>query len=141
MSFYAGFNVKCRVNGAVYTVKRVSLRETSPDLDVSNSEGKTGGAAGRVVVGTRAVISGNDKTVITLTNPTWDDAENPFLAGRSVSIGHYASIQVYPVGLTGVHWNYPSALCIDVGIEGDVDGLIPPSCTFTSDGGFDEPTT
>ena len=125
MSFYAGFNVKCRVNGAVYTVKRVSLRETAPALDVTNSEGKTGGGGGTDAVGNQAVISGNVKTVITFTNPTWDDTENPFTAGRLVSIGTYDTILVYPYGLAGVHWEFPSALCIDVGIEGDVDGSDP----------------
>jgi hypothetical protein len=139
MAPVAGFNSKVRLGGQVLTVRRWSVRERARDNDVTNTEGSPAGTLGTVEISAESHLGGSTVAEITCEGTSWDPTENWFDAPRNVAAGAYVDLQIYPDGLGGPSWNFPSVLITSVDNSGDATALVPVSFTGISDGGYTRP--
>ena len=136
--WWAGYNVKVNANNVALAVKRVSVRGTVVDLDVTNTEGSPGNPLGSVGVGYAGRIPGIAEVEIRLELPTFDSANNPFQAPLSITLGSYLPLRVWKNTRTGVSYQTTGLVC-EVDDDADVKGLQVPSFTVRSDGLFQLP--
>lgn len=136
---WVGFNKKVRINSVVYTARRVSVRESAGDLEMSNTEGVgPQGVSGTPQYETRT--PGLIVAEVSVTNATFDTQENPFAAPRNVAAGAFlTNVFIYLNGLSGVNWGFTSLLILSVTDESDVPGLMPIGWTAKSNGSYSRP--
>ena len=139
-TWWAGFNVKVNVNNVPLAVKRVRVRGTVVDLDVTNTEGYAGNPLTAAAAGYAGRIPGIAEVEIVLETPTFDSAANPFLAPLSITLGAYVACRVWKNLRTGVSYQTTGLVC-EVDDDADVKGLQPPSFTVRSDALFTLPAT
>ena len=137
--WWAGYNVQVDVNSVALAVKRVRVRGTVTDLDVTNTEGQPGNPLAAVAVGFAGRIPGIADCEIVFELPTFDSAANPFQAPRSLVLGAYPVIRVWKQRRgVGVSYQMVPLVC-EVDDDADVKGLQVPSFTVRSDGLFQLP--
>lgn len=148
--FQAGFNSKLRIQGSVYTGQRWNVQETTPDLDVTNTEGiggnpaiTTGGngvAASGQPFAFEAAIPGVSIARASVTNATFDVLEQPWSSPRAVQSGAWLQqFNIFLNRLTGVFWNFPYFLVTETSQDTDVKGLMPITFRGRSDGPYNLP--
>lgn len=140
-SFTAGFHSKVRIDSSVYTAQRWNVRDTTPDGDVTNTEGVNGNpSAVSTTEGFAAAIPLVSKAEATVTNATFDALESPWAAPRSVTSGLYLiNLSIFLNELTGLFWFFPSFLVTESSQDADVQGLMPITFRGRSDGFYSTP--
>jgi hypothetical protein len=139
MAPVAGFNAKVRVGGVYYTCTRWSVRDSITDEDITNTEGTLGGVIGTAIPGYETRVGGPAVAEVTVTNASYDEQENVFDPPRSVTPRNYIPVRIYPAGLSGKYWDFPSLLIQTVEHTGEARGLSPITFTGRTDGSYTEP--
>ena len=138
--WWAGQAVKVNCNNVALAVKRVSIRGTVMDLDVTNTEGVGGNPLAVVAAGFAGRIGGIAELEVRLELPTFDSQNNPFQAPLSITLGAYVILRVWKNLRTGVSYQTTGLVC-EVDDESEVRGLQVPSFTVRSDSLFQLPAT
>jgi len=138
MAPQAGFNAKVRINSQLFSAAEWSVDEEARDLETTNTEG-TPGSLGTGIIGKESRISGVKGMRVMIRQATFDPNENVFVAPRSVVVGTFATVQIYPSGLAGFSYYLPNMLVLTSNYHGQADGLQPLSLTGKGDGVYNAP--
>ncbi len=154
-SYQAGFNVKGRINGGVFTLARYACKDLATDQDVSNSEGNPGnpaipgGANGTIEPSAESRIVGLQHMEADVHNACFDAIANPFgtpggsntafTTPSKMNVSQFINLQIFPAGIAGVSWWSPSFLVLSSSQDGDVKALQPVSFSGKSDGWYQTP--
>jgi hypothetical protein len=126
----AGSKLKVRINGQVFKAARVSVQDR---VDMGNITSSESPADQDGVVRKNKLPQTGDGTV-TITNATYDPAENAFAAPRNIRSGVPVAVKVFPDGLDGDLWDLPRVYFGQVGHDIDVNALQPLTLTGETDG-------
>jgi hypothetical protein len=142
MTQRAGFNSKVDVGSSALSAQQWSVDETAGPLRTSNTEGVPGNSAAAGAPGYGSAVADVKELTATVTNATWDEAENWFDAPRSINVGTYITMSIWPTARGGANkrWFFPNALVTSVRHTGSVPGAQPVSFTVQGDGVWFEPT-
>lgn len=138
MAMLPGYNHKVRMAGTVWVSETVDIDDSAADLPTPNSEGA---GAPIPTPGYETGVFGHKVVNITLSNCSFDPADNPFLAPRLLASGIFIALQIWPAGLGGNSWNFPSARVISVRHMMDSNRLQPLTIRLKSNGPYSWPST
>ena len=141
-TYQAGYQAKIRINGQVFSGAEWSVEEEAGDGDCTNTEGIAGNAAttGGVEPGTESRVPCASRARVRIKQASFNTGENWFAAPRNVLVGSYADVQIFPAGLSGVNWDFPSLLILQSNYNGTAKLLQPLEFSGTSDGNYFTPT-
>lgn len=141
--FLAGFNVQANINGAAYVFQTAQCRETTPEADVTNSEGTPGNTANpTAATGRMAVLRTIAHFEATVRNATFDFANNPWSAPATIGSANYINLGIYPAGRANaatVAWGASSFYVRESSQDIDIRQLQPVSFSGISDGAYTIP--
>lgn len=130
---YAGWEARGTIRTTSYSFRTCSMTSTGTDLDVTNTEGRTGGGSA-ATPGYMAKIMGLRSCAVRATSATYDSGNNIFQTGGMVlAIGDYVSftVEAFSGGLAHV---VEQLLITELSIEFDVAGAQPITFAGVSDG-------
>lgn len=135
-TYQAGFQAKIRINGQVYSGAEWSVEEEAGDGDCSNTEGIPGNPSGTTEIGTESRVACVSRARVRVKQASFNTAENWFATPRLLIVGAYVVVRIYPAGLSGVNWYFPSLLLLQCNYNGTAKMLQPLEFSGTSDGGY-----
>lgn len=149
-----GFRVRVKIDGYAFAVKRFSITDEVPDIDVTNSEGyddwnKDGSPVVRVFENASTTTDyarstpGSPKATVELEQATLIESTNanPFLQRFSLRTRYFYEVEIFPNrSKSARHW-LPQAMAVKVSHQGEVSALQPVTITLVSHGPYELYTT
>jgi hypothetical protein len=136
MAAVPGYNLKVRINGAVYTAATVDVDEGVDNQRWTNSEGS---GQPFPTAGYHVSVGANQVATVTITNAGFDPLENPWVAPRLVRANTFCSLLIYLNGLGSVSWGFPSFHILRSTQRLDVNALEPVTFSGESNGLYTTP--
>src|SRR4051812_30994061 len=127
-----GVDGRWTLNGTAYSVQRYDLGGRLQAIQVANTEGTVGNPNGTVARGYSAKLGDIFEGTVGLTQPTFDENENPFAAPLDLDIGQYVRVKFYPAGLSGPFYDMGDMLLSGMSHSGSVPGAQPLRLEFES---------
>lgn len=126
MSKVVGWEMRVKINGAFFGVKRYEAEDTVKDEEVSDSED------GQFEVHEDGLAVGK----ITIESATYDPVLNPVGAPFTLAAGNHVSIEAFRAGLTEDSDNFPDVLITSCKATGDHSGQSPMTFTGVTSGPY-----
>lgn len=138
MAQRSGWEVRVKINTTLYAVRRYSMDDSVPDVDVTNSEGVPGDAANVTnAPGYASVIPGPKKCRVMLQAATFDNANNPYDIPIVIRRGQYYNVTIFPAGLAFPDVVHTARIMVtNIRLEGDVNSDQPVTIEGVSDGTY-----
>jgi hypothetical protein len=129
-----GADFRVRIDGVFYGFSSIGVSGNVADLIVSNTEGIPGNPLASDVRFTTARIADLPDGQFTLSQATFDDADNPFAAPVSLELGEYYVLEGFPSGEDGPSYDWGNCMLCNFNHSARVPGPQPLELTFKPDG-------
>jgi hypothetical protein len=136
MAAIAGYNLKVRWNGIIYTAQTVDVDETVDNQRWTNSEGS---GQPLPMAGFHVSVGANKVATVTVVNAGFDILENLWAPPRSIRSDTFGSLIIYLNGVGSVSWGFPSFHILRSSQRLDVMALEPVTFSGESNGQYSTP--